>query len=90
MTHRAISAAPSLLTELAFALGAVVVAIAYSEYRARVPVPATVAARCDPPAEFEQLHIVAVVRQTAPGQALIEAECMYVGSRGAYTREARQ
>lgn len=41
------------------------------------------ATACPPPSELEQLHIVVTVRA---GQ--LHSECMYVGTRGSYTKRA--
>lgn len=38
--------------------------------------------RCRPPAEFEQLHVVVLNR----GGRLVLGDCMFVGSKGTYTR----
>jgi hypothetical protein len=38
---------------------------------------------CEPPAEFEQLHIV-----VTKNEGRIAASCMYIGSKGTYTRRS--
>ncbi len=85
---RELSGASSLRSELIVVAIIAVAAIAYIEYRAAIPVPApeTVIVRCLRPAELEQLHIVATLRD----DNTIEASCMYVGSRGTYTRGPRR
>lgn len=56
------------------------------EASARAPAPRAITqAGCLPPSEFEQLHIIVVARG-----GRFHVDCLYLGSRGSYTREPRR
>lgn len=86
---REISAAPSLAFELAIVLGAMfggLIVYALPDIQAWIAGQApAVHARalngCHSPTEHEQLHIIVTHRD-----GRLVSECMYVGTRGTYTK----